>query len=159
MDKINLKELSGYQVDENGLRDFERPYFVPSLLAVGITIAGFVLMIGEMESAHFHQDAEISLLNRFWFYFERTTHAAGVSLGICRYLPAVLFVGGLVLFLAIMVRMALATPLSRVSNKKMEKYWNANPDPGCTEVIYVDRFSKTYFRRIFARRGRGSNIR
>jgi len=157
MDSINLEELSGYQEDEQGLRDFQRPYLIPSLLGMVIALTGFILMIAEMETSHHYRGQEITFLDKVWFHFENVTKEAGIDSGIHWYLPAAFFAGGLLLSLATMFVMALATPLSSVSKNKMEKYWNANPDPGVTEIIYVDRSSRTYFRRVFAARSRGPN--
>jgi len=157
MDKINLDELSGYQEDKKGLSDFQRPYLIPSLLGFAIAIAGFILLIAEMDASHYHRGGEISFLDRIWFHFEKLTREVGVASGVHGYLPATIFAGGLALLAVTMFFMSLATPISSISNMKMEKYWNANPDPGSTEIIYVDRSSKTYFRRVFARCGRDFN--
>jgi hypothetical protein len=157
MDNINLEELSGYQEDEKGLRDFQRPYLIPSLLGMAIALTGFVLMISEMEASHHYRGQELTFLDKVWFHFEKVMQEAGVAPGVHGYLPAAFFAGGLILLSATMLVMARATPVSSISKNKMEKYWNANPDPGVTEIIYVDRSSRTYFRRVFATRGRGPN--
>jgi hypothetical protein len=154
MDKISLEELSGYQKDDKGLRDFQRAYLLPSLLGVVIAIMGFVLMIAEMDASHYYRGGEVTFLDKVWFQFESLTRQAGIGAGVHRYLPAAVFIGGLAFLALTMLCMGLATPVSSISREKMEKYWNANPDPGQTEIIYVDRSSKTYFRRVFATLGR-----
>jgi len=158
MESINLEDLFDYQEDKKGLRDFQRPYLIPSLLGMALAIAGFLLMIAEMEASHYHRGGEVTLLDKLWFHFEKITNEAGVGLGIHGYLPASIFAGGLILFAATILFMALATPVSSISKIKMEKYWNANPEVGETEMIYVDRSSKTYFRRVFAASNRGPDI-
>jgi hypothetical protein len=157
MESINLEELSGYQEDKKGLRDFQRSYLILSLLGMAIALTGFVLMISEMEASHYYRGQEFTFLDKVWFHFEKVTQEAGVTPGVHWYLPVALFSGGLLISLATMLVMARSTPVSSISKNKMEKYWNANPDPGVSEIIYVDRFSRTYFRRVFATRGRGPN--
>jgi hypothetical protein len=125
---------------------------------MALALTGFVLMLAEMEASHYHRGEEVSFLDKVWFHFERVTKQAGVDSGVHWYLPAAFFAGGLIISLATMLVMARATPVSSISKNKMEKYWNANPDPGVTEIIYIDRSSKTYFRRVFAARGRGPNV-
>ena len=45
-----------------------------------------------------------------------------------------------------------ATPRSDHSGRPMQKFRYVGPDAAAFEVAYVDHESKTYFRRIFARR-------
>ncbi len=158
MDRINLEDLSDYQEDKKGFRDFQRPYLIPSLLGMAMALLGFLLTIAEMEASHYHHGGEVTFLDKLWLHFEGITNEAGISLGLHRYLPVIIFVGGLALFAITMLVMALATPVSSISKMKMKKYWNANPEPGVREIIYVDRSSKTYFRRVFAARNRGPNM-
>lgn len=158
MDTISLDELSGYREDEQGLRNFQRPYLLPSLLGMAVAIAGFILMIAEMEASRYYRNAPLTFLDKVWFQFESLTREVGIGVGIHWYLPAGIFIAGVGLLALTMLVMAASTPVSSISNLKMEKYWNANPDPGASEMIYVDRSSRTYFRRVFATRGRGPNI-
>jgi hypothetical protein len=74
MDSIDLQDFSGYQEDPKGLRDFERPYLIPSLLGMAIAIAGFLLMIAEMEASHYHRGGKVTLLDKLWFRFERISN-------------------------------------------------------------------------------------
>jgi S-adenosylmethionine:diacylglycerol 3-amino-3-carboxypropyl transferase len=74
----------------------------------------------------------------------------GIHPPIQAYLPAAFFVGGLLFLAGTILCMGRATPVSSISGAKMEKYWNANAAPGVREIIYVDRQSRTYFRRVFA---------
>ncbi len=150
MDKINLDELSDYQEDLKGLSNFQRSYLIPSLLGFAIAVAGFILVIAEMEASHYHRGAQVTFLDNVWFHFEKITKEVGVASGVNACLPAAIFAGGLALLAVTMFFMSLVTPISSISSLKMEKYWNANPRPGDREIIYVDRSSKTYFRRVFS---------
>ena len=153
MNSIDLQNLSGYQEDPKGLRDFQRPYLAPSLAGVVIALAGFVLLISEMEASHYYRGQQMGFLDKLWFGFQKLAKGAGVQAGVDWFIPPTIFIGGLLLAGLTMLVMSRATPVSSISNLKMEKYWNANADPGCTEIVYVDRSSKTYFRRVFVRRG------
>jgi hypothetical protein len=153
MEKINLNELADYEEDAKGLSNFQKPYLPPSLLGLAITLGGFVLLISEMEASHYYRGEKAGTMDLIWFRFEKMMHAAGSISATTSYLPTFIFVAGLLIFLATMFVMSRATPVSSISGQKMEKYWNANPDRGAREIIYVDRPSKTYFRRVFASSG------
>jgi hypothetical protein len=155
MESIDLKELSGYEEDAKGLSNFQRPYLIPSLLGMAVALGGFVLMIAEMEASHYYRGQKAGTLDLIWFRYEKLVHGASFLSGVSSYLPAALFVSGLLIFAGTMFCMATATPVSSISKQRMEKYWNANPKRGEREIIYVDHPSRTYFRRVFASRGRG----
>jgi hypothetical protein len=155
MTSIDLRELAGYQEDAKGLSNFQRPYLIPSLLGIVIALGGFVLMIAEMEASHYYSGQKAGTLDLIWFRYEKLVHGASFLSGVSSYLPTALFASGLLIFAGTMFCMAKATPVSSISKQKMEKYWNANPKRGAREIIYVDRPSKTYFRRVFASQGRG----
>jgi hypothetical protein len=147
---IDLNELAGYEEDAKGLRDFQRAYLFPSLLGLAVTLGGFFLVIAEMQASHLYRGQTPGFLQRVWLSFESAAPGIGLHPPLQAYLPAALFVGGLLFLAGTMLIMARATPVSGVSGEKMEKYWNADAAPGVREIIYVDRESHTYFRRVFA---------
>ena len=155
MNSIKLEELSDYSEDKKGLGDFQRTYLFPSLLGIVIALTGFLLIIAEMEASHHQHGTNATLLDKLWVSFEKMTSETGVGTGIHWYLPGAVFAAGLILCAITMLLMSLATPVSSISKMKMEKYWNADAEPGVSEIIYVDRSSRTYFRRVYAARNRG----
>lgn len=158
MDKIRLKELSEYREDATGLRNFQRPYFAAAFLGVILAIAGFILIVAEIEARGGHHGWDLTVMGKVWLRFEQLINQASMNPEIHWYVPAALFLIGLGVFLSTMVSMALATPTSRVSGEKLEKYWSADAESGSKEIVYVDRSAKTYFRRVYVRRPKPSNI-
>jgi len=151
MESINLAELSGYQEDAETLSKFQRPYLAPSLLSMGIALLGFLLFISEMEATHYYLGQTPGFLQELWFHVEGLLKPTGASPLLRACLPGILFFGGVIAGFLTMFAMSRATPISCVSGQRMEKYWNATPDrPGDREIVYVDRSSRTYFRRVFA---------
>jgi hypothetical protein len=153
MGSIDLAELTGYREDAEVLRKFQRPYLLPCIGAMVIAIAGFVLMISEMEASHYHHGSIPNVLDKIWFQFQRFGLGMGAMPQSLDYLPIIIFAAGLLIFAGTMTYMAMASPPSSIPNVKMERYWNANPDrPGDKEIVYVDRAAQTYFRRVFVSR-------
>jgi len=153
MESIDLAELAGYREDADGLRNFQRPYLLPCLGAMAIAMAGFILMISEMEAGHYHRGSVPSALDKIWFQFQKFELEMGAMPKSLGYIPVVIFLTGLLICAGTMAYMALASPPSSVPNGKMERYWNANPaSPGDKEIVYVDRAARTYFRRVFVSR-------
>jgi hypothetical protein len=151
MDKIDLAELSGYQEDFETLNKFQRPYLLPSLGAIILALCGFLLFIAEMQASHFQRGQKAGSLDTVWFDYEGALKGVGAPGSLISCLPAILFFGGLAAFATTMFVMSRATPVSCVSGQRMEKYWNATPDqPSDREIVYVDRTSRTYFRRVFS---------
>jgi hypothetical protein len=151
MDKIDLAELSGYQEDFETLNKFQRPYLLPSLGAIILALCGFLLFIAEMQASHFQRGQQAGFLDTVWFDFVSTLKSVGVSGSLISCLPAIVFFGSLAAFATTMFIMSRVTPVSCISGQRMEKYWNATPDqPGDREIVYVDRTSRTYFRRVFS---------
>ena len=151
MDKINLAELSGYQEDLETLQKFQRPYLLPSLAGMVLALFGFLLFISEAQASHFHRGQQPGFLDTVWFDFENTLKGFGASPLLISWLPAIIFFGSLAALATTMFVMSQVTPISCVSGQRMEKYWNATPDrTGDREIVYVDRTSRTYFRRVFA---------
>jgi len=151
MDKIDLAELSGYQEDIETLQKFQRPYSLPSLGAVVFALCGFLLFISEMQASHFQRGQLSGILDTVWIDFAGAFKGVGAPGALISCLPAILFFGGLAAFATTMFVMSQATPVSCVSGQRMEKYWNATPDrPGDREIVYVDRTSRTYFRRVIS---------
>jgi hypothetical protein len=150
MDSIDLAELSGYQEDKETLNKFQRPYLAPSLTAFVVALFGFLLTFAEMQSSNYYHGEPTGFLDRIWFHFEGTLARAGAPPLVISSLPPTLFFGGLAAFTTVIFAMSRAIPVSCVSGQRMEKYWNATPDrPGDREIVYVDRSSRTYFRRVF----------
>jgi len=149
MDMIDLRDIPGFERDDQALRDFERPFLLPSLLGLAMTLSGMLLLIAEDTSSN-RRPVEETFLNRIWSEFKNGATDLGLGPTTINYLPITFFFGGMVLFLITILCMARSTPISKRSNQKMEKYWNAHPDPGSKEMVYVDRPSRTFFTRVFS---------
>jgi hypothetical protein len=152
MKTITLDELAGYREDPKSLRNFERAYLPPSLLGVIFIVAGLVLFVAESNSGH--SAFKGGFTDAIWIRFKELLGNLGIPVAFQAYAPFAIFSCGVLLFLGTILWMRMATPRSAVSGLKMEKYSNASPTPGVSEIIYVDRSSKTYFRRVFATRSR-----
>lgn len=68
--------------------------------------------------------------------------------------PIVLFAFGIIVLIGTVAAMYFSTAVS-VTGRPMKKYWNDDEDSDGNELVYVCDDSKTYFRRTFARRGKG----
>ena len=78
-----------------------------------------------------------------------------VSLLVTRDLRFLTFVGvSATIYILVIFAMYRATPISSHTGRPMEKFRYMGDDAASLEVAYVDRDSKTYFRRVFLKRGR-----
>jgi hypothetical protein len=156
MKSITLQEISGYQEDKKGLSNFQRPFLIPSLLGLAIALAGFVLFIASCDSRQVSSPP--GFMNKLWAHAERLMTQVGIAREWHGAVPIIFFFGGILFLFLTTFCMRWATPKSGISGMKMEKYWNADAPPGVREIIYIDRSSRTFFRRVVSTTSRGGIV-
>ena len=148
MDVIQLSDLADYREDRVTLRRFQLRYLLPTMVGYASALFGFLVLISEIDAYNHPDEDSATRLSTAWHKITQILHHLGLPHAVFFYLPAALFVFGLIVLAWVMVAMARALPVSQISGQKMEKYLSADNDPGTIENIYVDFESRTYFRRV-----------